>query len=172
MNKKCSSCGVELSDDAKFCDKCGAAVPLEKNKKCYSSGTKKGKAKLVLIAFGIVLLIFFLVFSYNVSTEEYISVVRDGYLTDFSTSITVGEAFERRFEDIKWSESEDTVYEGYRHVYFDGHDPFSDTDWFISFAYDEGDTNFDVLLIQIDKESSVTDKTDIHYLLSNIYRGG
>ena len=27
MSKKCLRCGAELSDHAKFCDKCGTAVP-------------------------------------------------------------------------------------------------------------------------------------------------
>lgn len=199
MSKKCSSCGAELPDNAKFCDKCGATVQETPNQKIYcpncgfenESGVKfcvkcgtptasegvnqhamsyapeaKKKRRWPWIV-GICILIFIILGIIGSGTDP-VEGVKKGCLTQYSSTITVEEAFENRFDNCEWSSSESNINEGAYNIYFSGDDTAMGTHWEVIF-YSQDDW-FEIDSITIDGDMQYDD-TVIYYLMSYVYTG-
>ena len=168
----CHICGAEYAAGAKFCEKCGN--PIDQTVSAQASmasaqSLQAGEKKKMwpwLVAIGAVLLVgFFIVASLlDFSVEE----VKNGCLTQYSSTITVGEAFENRFDNCKWSSSDSSIVDGAHNVYFSGDDTAMNTHWEVAF-YSQDDW-FEVDSISIDGEVHYDD-TVIYYLLDYVYTG-
>lgn len=164
--EKMAAAAEKMKDDAK-----GAATS-EANKESTSEaeqpdmdGSPKKKnsvLKKVLIGAGVVVVIAVL---YTVLFNGSGQQVRQAYMTQYDSSITVEDAFDRRFEDCKWSTESDG---GATNVVFEGYDPNTLEDWSVTFKI-RGE-EFVVSEIEID-DMRTTDSTEIYYLMSYIYTG-
>lgn len=119
----CPNCGNELKEGTAFCGKCGAAQQVDNttplpvgNQNVFpnatpvsaSVATNKKMKKVPIIIIGIVVLIVILIVLLANAFGNSISVkdVKEGYLTYFSESKTIGSAFDNYtyFDDISWEE--------------------------------------------------------------------
>lgn len=121
-----------------------------------------GKKKYVFAATSILLSIL-ICFCLLAGGEE--NKIRNAYMTQYDTELSVGETFENRFKDCKWSSKR---ADGNTFVSFTGYDTETLIDWKVIFKI-KGD-EFIVSEIQLD-EQVITDSQDLHYLMSYIYTG-
>lgn len=128
--KKCTNCGKELDDNAQFCNGCGAACNLQPQQpptppyqqpqtpppyqppyqqpmsSQYQQPKKKKTGCLIGIIAGIIAVI---VIIFSISCCSYdlgVDVVKDAYLNDYSSVISVGEAFDDFLLDETWERFE------------------------------------------------------------------
>lgn len=205
MSKKCSSCGAELPDNAKFCDKCGATVQETPNQKSYCpncgfenepgvkfctkcgsqmDGSEKSqtianstlreacKKKKWPFVVGVIAVLVIVLAIIGGETDP-VETVKNGYLTQYSSTVTIGEALNNRFDNGKWSSSENTMGDDSYSVFFTGYDSFTEADWTVAFYLEGiGDNNY---LISVDSISAggdtEYDSTNLYYLMSYIYTG-
>lgn len=186
QNLRCNQCGAENEKYAKFCEKCGAPLleinetegELKNEKSVYpnvnsnsSGATTKKKKKWPIIA-GICV-VFFIFLGLVGGGIDPVETVKQGYLHSFSSTITIEDAFEKRFDACKWSSKEKSVNDGTHSVYFTGYDPLSSTNWEVNFSVE--DLNEEEVFIEVDTISVdgtlEYDSTIIYYLLDYIYTG-
>ena len=189
--KACPKCGTPAAENEKFCMNCGTELSQyqpggieerqgnhkeeeykEPGKQMRQTETenvngKRRYTKKRYIILGLCV-IFFLIIMLS-DSNQYVEMIRSGHYGE-DWSVTVGEAFDRRFKDGEWSEAEDTAYEGLMHVYFEGNDTESGTHWRVVFNIEENDTEFEVSAIFIDGEHFFG-TTEIYYLMNYIYTG-
>ena len=185
----CGKCGVPLPENAKFCNKCGTpvmkqSIQSEKSNAdqfidCNRMGEYSnsdmghgGRIKWPIIA-GIAAAVIILFIIIGGSSFDPVETVKQGYLTQFSSTVNIGDALDNRFKDGKWSYDESTISDGAYNVYFDGYDPLTEKDWRISFLLeDAGDDGSWVSVDAISTDGDVEyDDTIIYYLMSYIYTG-
>ena len=140
--------------------------PTDTNKQYGREGVPKAKStslvKRILIGVGVVIIVYALYASLFSGSGQQ---VRQAYMTQFDSSITVEEAFDRRFKDCKWSAETDN---GTTYIVFNGYDPETLKDWTVTFKI-KGE-EFTVSNIEVEG-TGTTDDTEIYYLLSYIYTG-
>ena len=154
----------------KICEECLQGEPGDRSVQVQteSMGVKgKPVKKWPIIAAGIIAVL--ILIAALSGSDQYVEMIRGGHYGD-DWSVTVGEAFDRRFSDGEWSEAEDTSYKGLMHVYFEGVDTATGTNWRVVFNVKEEDPEFEVNSIFIDN-TPFFDATEIYYLMNYIYTG-
>lgn len=119
---KCSKCGNEIKDGAKFCNICGEKlntessqpnVNLNKDEGTVKEGStvkaevvkppkKKNKTLIAVIGVIVVLIVGIALASMGTSETEKVSTVKDGYFYDYTEEdgyTDVGTAFDNYFAD-------------------------------------------------------------------------
>lgn len=186
----CPKCGASLPDNAKFCDKCGAPVTsnnqqtvnqnMQENTIGAAADTSKSstvvtekKKNKVPIIIGCIVAVIVLIMVFSGGGIDPVETVKNGCLTQFSSTVTIEDALNNRFENGEWSYDESTIEEDAYNVYFDGYDPLTEMDWRISFFLeDAGDNESWITVDAIAAGGDVEyDATNIYYLLSYIYTG-
>lgn len=186
LHKRCNQCGSENEKNAKFCEKCGASllaineteeevkneksVYLNENNNSSGIATKKKKKWPIITGFCIAFLIFLGIIGGGIDPVE---TIKQGYLPSFSSTITIGNAFEKRFDACKWSSEESSLNDGAYNVYFTGYDPLTSTNWEVNFSLQE--LNEEDVMIEVDTVSIdgtlEYDSTVIYYLVDYVYTG-
>lgn len=127
-----------------------------------------------IIIFAIVVLFLLLILAGIIgsifSEPEYVASIRGAYFQKLSTTITVGEAFEERFKEGKWSQSQNINNNDLMDVYFTGIDKKSEKYWICYFTYQIPTDNFSLTMVQVD-EDQFTDNANVSYLLEYVYTG-
>ena len=161
----CKKCGKEIADGLSVCPECnavtaaaqtGVAEAKAKSKefiggyKNFKSLSTTGKILHIAIpvaAVVVVVVIFSLIFS-----DKYVSIVKNGHLTEFSKTETVGEAFDDFFASPKWKSFKSE--KGDRIVEFNGECEYFDerVKVCIQFEVDEDDESFEISYADIDGE--------------------
>lgn len=178
MSKSCRTCGAILSDEAQFCNRCGAPVSdgnqqdfgtsdlgggFQNNPPPFWANTPRRRfiGKIIVGVTGIIFALLILAVMFGEAGQQ----VRQGYLTQYDASITVEEAFDNRFQNCEWSTARKN---GSDYVIFHGYDPKTQLDWGVTFTvYDD---SFEVSQIEVDR-TDVTSDIEMYYLLSYIYSG-
>ena len=170
----CANCGTENELGAKFCLNCGNLIDEAKKPQVTvnTNPSKPQKMKKWPFVLGIivVLVAFFLIIGGKMNPVE---TVKNGCLPQYSSTITIEEALNNRFENGEWSSSESTITDDAYNVFFTGYDPITEMDWTISFYLEGiGDNNY---LINVDNISAggdiEYDPTNLYYLMSYVYTG-
>ena len=180
----CSKCGAEIPQNAKFCDKCGAPVSQGNRQSYGDAQTLKNdafmnerpserKRKWPIIAGVIIGILILLAIIGASSSIDPVESLKNGRLTSISSTITIGEALENRFEDCTWTSRKSTAADDIYDIFFNGYDPASSSTWKITFVLtDNGDdtVSFNVDTISVDGELEY-DPTVIYYMLDYVYTG-
>lgn len=116
----CRNCGTQLADGAEFCHKCGTKIAYSDSKTNTPDCDPRSRVataiaigKLVVSIGGGILMILFIsgiwddVWYMNETDLLNLFIpgieIRESYLTEYSDTITIGDAFDRFFSDGKWS---------------------------------------------------------------------
>lgn len=181
----CSKCGAQIPDNAKFCDKCGAPItPLNTEVKqqaeaaaptaavnpVQASSQKKKVWPFIVVAIVVVIA---LIMFFGGGGIDPVETVKQGCLTQYSSTITIEEALNNRFNDGTWSSSESTIADDSYNVIFTGYDPLTEMDWKISFFLEgAGNNEYWISVDNIAAGGNVEyDPTNIYYLMSYVYTG-
>lgn len=185
----CSKCGAKLPDNAKFCDKCGAAVSgnsyqtsnEDKNKSDNVikqaaqpvGGTNTGKKKKWPVIAGIAAVVIILFTLFGGGGMDPVETVKNGCLTQFSSTTTVGDAFDTRFKNGEWSSTMSTSADNAYNVFFTGYDPVTQMDWKVAFYLEyigDGTSSFEVDYISVGGDIE-NDPVVLYYIIDYIYTG-
>ena len=178
----CPKCGEKNETGSKFCGKCGA--PLM-DTGSPSAGTaynahpvqqaqqpvKKKKWPWV-VGIGAAVVILLGIIGMN-SGIDPVETVKKACLTSFSSTITIEDAFEKRFDNCEWSGTESSISEESYSVFFKGDDLATDTSWEVSFNLQgTGNDHYyvEVDTVSIDGDLEY-DPDTIYYLVDYIYTG-
>lgn len=176
----CKKCGKEIADGLTTCPECNAATQAAqafgdapaggvkgfidgyKNFGSLSKNSKILHIAVPAVAVVVLVLVFSLVFSNN-----YVSMVKEGHLTEFSKSETVGEAFEEFFANPEWKSFESE--KGDRIVEFNGECEYFEEDVkvCIQFEIDEDDDSFEIEYADIDGDAM--SEIELYALLEAVY---
>lgn len=152
---KCSKCGNEVKDGAKFCNICGEKLNCENNQpninlnkdegtvkaEIVKSPKKKNKTLIAVIGVIVVLIVGVALASMAGESEE-VTRVKEGHFIDYSEDegyTDIGTAFENYFSDTSWESF--TSEDGMEIVEFNGTCMYYDkeTNCSIQFElYDDG----------------------------------
>ncbi len=177
----CPKCGERNEKGAKFCGKCGAplmgtgspsagAVYASNPAPQSQQPVKKKKWPWVVGICAAVILILAILGS---GGYDPVQTLKQAHLRQYSSTITIEEAFEKRFDQCEWTSSESSVAENAYNVFFSGYDPATNTNWEVSFSLQELDTetvSIEVDTISIDGDLEY-DPDIMYYLLDYVYTG-
>lgn len=191
MEKKmyCGKCGAELPNNAKFCDKCGAAVSenadnlinedkgqsnagIKYTAKSHNGANTEKKKKWPVIAGIAAVVIIFLTF-FGGGGMDPVETVKNGCLTQFSSTTTIGEAFDIRFENGEWSSTDSTIADNAYNVFFTGYEPVTQMDWKVAFYLEDvgdGTSTIEVDYISVGEDLE-NDPSMLYYIIDYIYTG-
>lgn len=176
----CKKCGKEIAEGLTTCPECNATtqaaqLPAEsaaggvkgfvdgyKNFGSLSKNSKIIHIAVPVVAVVVIVLLFSLIFS-----DKYVSMVKDGHLTKFSKSETVGEAFDDFFANPEWESFKSE--KGDRIVEFNGECEYFDEDVkvCIQFEIDEDDDSFEIEYADIDGDAM--SEIELYALLEAVY---
>lgn len=139
---------------------------------------KFSKIRLTVVGIIILVMIVSAIFKFAFNSEQkYIEGVKQSYLSTYSTTTTVEDAFSYRFENEKWTYEEvgDTPY-----VVFTGYDPANGLNWVVEFKCgdfnDDGTFGYEVSHVSlngvddgVDIDSSMP--LDLAYTINYVYTG-
>lgn len=169
---KCSKCGNEIKDGAKFCNICGEKlntessqpnVNLNKDEGTVKEGStvkaevvkppkKKNKTLIAVIGVIVVLIVGIALASMGTSETEKVSTVKDGYFYDYTEEdgyTDVGTAFDNYFADGTWKAF--TADDDSEIVEFNGTCLYLDEEANCSIQFEIGEDNtFNVRSMEID----------------------
>lgn len=169
---KCSKCGNEIKDGAKFCNICGEKlntessqpnVNLNKDEGIVKEGStvkaevvkppkKKNKTLIAVIGVIVVLIVGIALASMGTSETEKVSTVKDGYFYDYTEEdgyTDVGTAFDNYFADGTWKTF--TADDDSEIVEFNGTCLYLDEEANCSIQFEIGEDNtFNVRSMEID----------------------
>lgn len=104
MSKICKTCGAELSDNAKFCGKCGAQAGVSVNLKTEAGEkadlARKKKKRIRLVAGAVVVLVVIIVLAALLRTDPVLDV-KDIVFDQYGT-MKFGDAVERNIPEAEW----------------------------------------------------------------------
>ncbi|MCC8136181.1 MAG: zinc ribbon domain-containing protein [Ruminococcus sp.] len=193
----CNKCGNQIPDGSKFCEKCGATLDgsgtAANNQPVYGGAPapaepKKKNTKLIIgIIAALVVIVIVIVIVVNALSGPSLSVddVKSGTLGYYSSSVSIGDAFESYsyFDNTSWEEFEGETDDGdyigamvefdatlyYEAVDEDGYYEDAYCDLRIQFYRDEDmdDDEFEIWGIYI--ENQPLDDIDLEDILCCIY---
>lgn len=106
--KKCINCGRELEDNVQFCTGCGKPCdatqqqPIPNAQMPNAPIEPKKKKKKLGIIIGVVAALVLIISIACCVYDSGPNVVKDAYLTQYSSSVTVGDALDDFLGDEKW----------------------------------------------------------------------
>lgn len=178
----CKKCGKEIAEGLTTCPECNATTQAAQLPAENAAGGVKGfvdgykdfgslskNSKIIHIAVPVVAVIVVAVVLSLIFSKDYVAMVKDSTLDDYSKTVTVGEAFDEFFSDPEWEtfKSED----GDRIVEFNGECEYygEKVNCCVQFEISDDDDYFEVEYMDIDGES--LNRLEIRAMLEVIYEG-
>lgn len=143
LNMVCNKCGTTNSDDRNFCTKCGAYI-ADAEKTAINIGVSILSIIETIIGIGIVLGILYFVFFRN----SPVNSIKESYLSSYSESVTIGDAFDEFFSHPKWESGVDE--NGRKVVNFYGGCLYYDEeiDVTVQFLFSSDESQFEVYAVE------------------------
>lgn len=172
----CKNCGNQIADGIAFCPVCNTATgvaPVQQQVPYYPQAPmmppppkKKSKLPVILISVAVVAVVA-VVALVLIFGDSNVSIVKDGYLTEYSEKITVGEAFDDYFASPEWKAFESE--EGKDIVEFNGKCEYDgeEVDVCLQFTVDVEDGKFEITYA--DKNGVKMSMLQLVGLLNSVY---